>query len=666
MAFADSFLAAWTGARLGASEERRLLILHLGAGTAPGHRSGTNDDGPATTIAAHGGHVIRRSDGELLGAWGVREATPADHARIVAAAQALCRAAPLRPVIDLQTARVPKSANPDAAVLAASARLLEAAKALPAPPRTIVLSAAFRQTCTPDAAVRPIGPARGDAPAFYAARDDAPLPPGAVAPCARLAQIDDLGDLKPVTIAAAIAGRVFTLDVLAWMLEMAPARLQPAIEAGCTADLFRREPGSAGVERIVFRDDDLQAAAYAMVPPGDRLRLHRRNAERAVRHLQEALHREDPSPHPNGLDRALRQLLGVQMAMTHGNGSNAVLGACRESIAAARPCRHSISAQQMRSMWLAQSCHLVRGEVGVARTIGRRLLSQLTQPRQRSRFALGAPLLVHRMYALALMLSGRLQHAARHYERVIGDYDAARHGVLRFAWGSDQVALAHAHYAWTQALAGNAPAVPLAIRHARAACERYHHAHTTAHALSVAAIAALTAGAADEAAFAAREARAVAVEHRFPYWAAWNDIMLAAIDAESFPRAAYRRLDDVHRGYRETGAAQLSPVVCALRSAAALRCRRPGEGLEQADVGLALARPDGCSVYRPELLRHRARALFALGHRADADYALETAYCEAVRSGTKCFARRIVQDGLGHSSGRRYRVWQSRFQVAEN
>lgn len=710
-AFADPFLAAWIGARLGDAEIRRLLILYLRDGALQPRRVAASDGSPAVTIAAHGGHVLRLPGGGLLGAWAVKAAMPEDHAALVAAAQAVSRAAPLGPVIDVQMARVPRTASPDAAVLAASARLLRAPKVLPAMPRTLVLSTPFRKTCQPAAAVRPIEPMHGGTPAFYAVRDDTALPPVDAGPWARMAAIDRLGDLRPVTIAAAIAGRVFTLEILAWMLEMEPSRLMPALEAACGADLLRREHGPGGHERFVFGDAELQAAAYAIVPPGDRLRLHRRicevlrrsessaaasppelvarhysfvddprqsrrwlgkaawqaiaagDAEHAVRYLNQALQQTDAARGPNGLDRALHQLLGVQLAITRGNGSDAVHNACRAAELKSRGPGRSVSAQQLRSLWLAQSFYLVRGEVGVARTIGRHLLSQLSHPSQRSQFALGTPLLVHRMYALALMLSGHLHRAAKHYERVIGDYDAARHGVLRFAWGSDQAALAHAHYAWTQALAGNTSAVPVAIRRARAACERFDHAHTTAHALSVAAIAALTAGAADEAAFAAREARAVAVEHRFAYWTAWNDIMLSAIDAQSLPRVAFGKLDEAHCSYRATGAAQLSPVVFALRSAAALNCRRPGEGLEQADAGLSITRPDGCSVYRPELLRHRALALFALGNRADADKALETAYCEAVRSGTKCFARRIARDGLGHSTGRRHRAWQTRFQV---
>lgn len=706
-AFADPFPAAWIGERLGDTENRRLLILYAAGGAVA-----ATDDCPAATIAAHGGHVIQRPDGTLLGAWGVHAVTQQDPARITAAAQALREAAQARPILDVQSARVPKAGSPDAAIVAAAANLLSGSGTVPAQRQKIVLSEAFRLTCLPGINVRPVKPVIRGVAAFHTlAKDDALAAVACDGPGDRLARIDGLGDLKAVMVAAAIAGTVFTLEVLAWMLEMEAARLLPALEAACATGLLHSERGPGGHERFIFRDADLQATAYALVPPGDRLRLHRRiaqalrqsesaaaasppelvahhhriaddphqsrrwlgkaawqaiaagEAEQAVQHLRQALYQAGAAERPRGLDRALQQLLGVQLAVTCGNGSDAVRDACRDANPASPWPARRLPAQAMRTLWLAQSCHLVKGEIGVARTIGRRLLSQLTHPPQRTKLTLGAPLLVHRMYALALMLSGRLQHAAKHYERVIGDYDAARHGILRFAWGSDQAALAHAHYAWTQALAGNASAVTPAIRRARAACERFNHAHTTAHTLSVAAIAAFTADAMDEAAFAAREARAVAVEHRFPYWTAWNDIMLSAIDAESLPRTAYRRLDQAHRGYRETGAAQLSPVVCALRSAAALNCRRPVDGLEQADAGLALTHPDGCSVYRPELLRHRARALFALGNRADADKTLETAYCEAVRSGTKCFARRIACDGLGHSTGPRYRAWQTRFQV---
>ena len=566
--------------------------------------------------------------------------------------------------------------------------------------------------CGPASDLRPIGvdvSAGRELSSLYALIDYHALPEGDCGALARSVQLDALGDLKPMMMAAAIVGPVFTLEVLAWLVEMKPQRLLPAIAAACAQGLIDAERSACGVDRYVFLDAGLQAFAYEMVPAQDRVRLHQRIAEalrqsraeacanppeqvarhhrfaddpiqskrwlgkaawqaiasedtdRAIGHLEEALAQDGDVLHTSAVNRVLLQLLGVQLAIAEGNGSDAVLGAYQRSIMSAGKLPRRISRQEMRSLWIAQSCHLVKGEVRTALAIGHLLVNHLKRRAHQSKNVLGSRILVHRMYALSLMLSGHLQQALEHYDVAIADYDAVRHGILRFAWGSDQAALAHAHYAWTHALAGNTPAVLVAINRARKACDQFDHAHTTAHALSVVAIAALTVDANDEAFFAAREARAIAIEHQFPYWTAWADVILAAIDVRASPRTAFAKLDAAHLSYQKTGAAQLSPAVHALLSAAALRSNRAAQGLEQANAGLALAADNGCVLYRPELLRQRARALFALGKDKDATHALEVGYGEAMRSGATLFTRKIARDGVAQSTGKHKSYWYARY-----
>ena len=50
----------------------------------------------------------------------------------------------------------------------------------------------------------------------------------------RQAQLDALGDLKSMIIAAAIIGPEFTLDVLAWLVDTERQRLLPALAAACS------------------------------------------------------------------------------------------------------------------------------------------------------------------------------------------------------------------------------------------------------------------------------------------------------------------------------------------------------------------------------------------------------------------------------------------------
>ena len=439
------------------------------------------------------------------------------------------------------------------------------------------------------------------------------------------------------------------------------------------------------MQQYRFQDIALHATAYDSVPTRDRMRLHCRIAEalhtdqaqadatapeqiarhhqfaddpvqsqrwlgraawqaitredtpRAIHHLRNALAERRAAGEPRAGNGALLHLLGVQLAVAEGNGSLAVRNVQQRARRLARVPPSRLPGDDMRTLWLAQSYLLVKGDIRRARRIGRRLLDNLKDGSQPAGDVLGSGILVHRMHALSLMLSGQLQDALKHYDIALTHYRAAHHGILRFAWGSDQAALAHAHCAWTHALSGDASRVSPSIRRARQACERFDHAHTTAHAMSVSALAALMTGAHDEAFFAAHEARAIALENGFPYWTAWNDVMLAAIDAQNSPRTAYATLELAHQRYRATGAAQLSPLVHALQSEAAVRANCPAQGLAQADAGLALVAVNGGVVYRPELLHRRARALFALNREADGDKALAEGYSAANRTGANLF-----------------------------
>ncbi len=559
-------------------------------------------------------------------------------------------------------------------------------------PGAIIVTDAFKEMCGPAShlsLIRETAPNGQPQRSLYALTEfQVPLERDASA-LTRQAQLDALGDLKSMIIAAAIIGPEFTLDVLAWLVDTERQRLLPALAAACACGVLVAERQDAGVNRYRFRDLALHALAYDSVPARQRLRLHCRIAEalranrtqayasppeqvarhhhladdpvqsrrwlgkaawraitnedapRATSHLREAL--AIRKSEADAVSCALLHLLGVQLAITEGNGSKAARDVQRQATRLARRRPSRTSGHDLRTRWLAQSCLLVKGDIGAARRIGKRLLDDLEDDAQTTGSVLGARILVHRMHALSLMLSGRLQQALSHYDITIAHYRAARHGILRFAWGSDQAALAHAHSAWTHALTGNIADVEPSIRRTRQACDRFDHAHTTAHAMSVIALAALLIGAADDAYFAAREARAIALENGFPYWTAWNDVVLAAIDAQSSPRTAYATLELAHHRYRATGAAQLSPLVHALLSDAAVRANCAAQGLVQADAGLALATGNGCVVYRPELLHQRARALFALNRQVDADKALAEGFSVANGTGANLFKFKMEQ-----------------------
>ncbi|MFT5507029.1 MAG: tetratricopeptide (TPR) repeat protein [Hyphomicrobiaceae bacterium] len=730
--FTDAFLGSWIDDRLGDTENRLLVLLNISWPPIDDLPGGCNATTAVAAITSHNGYAIRRRGNQVIGVWGLRQCDPADPKRAMSAARTICKDAPqlhgVRCLLHVKKVSVAKGAqeDPDDAIVLAFAGVLDGAQVLASMPDAIVATETFKVTCGLKTDLLPIsvpGAWTGrDASVLYAlavcpthtTRKALPLTvvPPVAGPLAWASRIDALDDLKPLIIAAAIVGRVFTLDLLARMLGMERQRLSVAIAALQAMALISEEPSSNNVERFSFIDEDLQRFAYDMVPPRERLRLHRRVAEvlsqnpadlaasppdqvarhhriannpmqsrrwlgkaawhaiatddaaGAVTHLEEALAQDADPTSVSASRRSLLQLLGVQLALAKGNGSDDVFDVYQRSIATSEQLPYLAWKQEIRSLWLAQSTHLVKGEVRAALTLGSLLLIHLQRQTDRSEHTLGLRILVHRMHALALMLSGQLHQALEHYDMVIRDYDVERHASLRFAYGSDQLALAHAHRAWTLALGCRVQEVPTAIHQARRVCDRLNHPHTTAHAVSVVAITSLASGAYDEALFAAREARAIAVEFGFPYWVAWADVMLAAVDAQEKPRTAYAKLEEAMAAYRATGASQLCPFVHSSLSAAALGGGQVELALQQADAGLALISQNGCILHRPKLLRCRARALFELDRADEADATLQAGYDDAHKSGATLFKRSIARDGLKHTVDQKQISWQTRYHAA--
>jgi len=525
------------------------------------------------------------------------------------------------------------------------------------------------------------------------------------------AALDGLGDLRPVVLASAIAGFTFSASMLASMLRIEERRLSPALEAASDLGLITATgPLRAPVE-FVFNDRRLHQIAYDTIPVRQRLTLHRAaaatehrvpcapgqmavkpneiarhhqlacNSRQSIRWLskaawhaivrgdttaaidllQDALNQGNPSSAPAALQRALLQLLGVQLALANGSGSNTVFETYLQSVAVADDTSSVAWGQQFRSLWLAQTCHAVKGEVRAALTIGNLLLGQLNQRAEAPESALGRRILCQRVQALSLMLGGQLKDANTLYDAVVQHYRPELHALLRFAYGSDQLALAHAHQAWVYAIMGHSLQSLASARLARRMTDDLEHLHTSAHVMGVLALAAFTTDAIEEAALIAREARTIATEGTYKYWLPWCDAILGACEARRSPRSGYALLETAMAQYRATDAAQLCPYIYAELAKAALDDNRPDRALEATHAGLALTQLNGCALYRPTLHHQRARALIVNGDHDQARMAFDAGYAEARRSGASRFADKIALDGMRLTRGQQLLLWQSRY-----
>ncbi len=759
-AFSDSFLHDWISARLGDSERRLIILLRI-------RLPATAFDEPATAVlepslrehigeqlAAAGAQVVEFSRRELVGIWGVERLRLDDPKRAIACAarlqdQARAGNGPVL-ALDAINAGIPKCAGPvrSDALLDAIARCPPLGSATCPTSCRLQISAAFRRLCDVEDGIMPVSDTWTTdeepdnpvpSPPSFEGAERAVRTPDRKFPCqqqaiyprqperrglsselAHLAALDALGDLKPLIMAAAIAGMRFEAPVLAQMLEIDAGRIQEALNAaerlGVIQSIAVREcmPGSEphGFE---FRRSAFGRVAYQTVPPTDRLRLHRRaaaslpqtsdcgsccsfetiaehhkaannprqtkrwlskaawqaiacnDAPLAISHLNQALETSPRAP-SDMRDRMLLQLLAVQLALAKGNAANDVFEVCQRSLSlpAGRISRDWRTLAEFRALWGLQSYHLVAGEIRAALTIGNVLLNRIEKDQAGAHAILGMDLLVHRMHAVAVMLSGEPLAAAGHYTYVDENYSTDRHAVLRFAFGSDQAALALAHRSWINRLVGAAAEANRdhlsALHHA----DRLDHPHTTAHTKSVLALAALMDDDLERAMLIAGEARASAVEHNFPYWTAWCDVIRAAGAARLRPRVGLRMLDGALAAYTATGAGQLGPLIAALQSEAARREGKLQLAREHAVRGLRQAERNGIRLYVPELLRQRARVEFAEGDIAAGSGGLEMAHHEARRQATILFARRIAKDGIRHTRDQDQINWQARFHAVTN
>jgi hypothetical protein len=268
------------------------------------------------------------------------------------------------------------------------------------------------------------------------------------------------------------------------------------------------------------------------------------------------------------------------------------------------------------------------------------------------------------MHGLTVMLNGQLHEAERHYGIVLDAYDPARDAALRFAFGSDQAALALAHRAWTRALKGDSDGAREDGALARRRAETLAHGHTSAHVLGVLAIAALQAGGDAEAALAAQEARAIAVEHDFPYWVAWADVILAAGKRGRQPSEQMRALEAAISAYQQQNARQLLPMAYGRLAQVALDGGFADAARSAIARGLAVAADGGTIIHRPQLRLVEAGVRRALGDFDGEAASRELAFEEASGFGAGHILTQIALDGFRNAGGQAQIQWQRRYHAS--
>ncbi len=446
------------------------------------------------------------------------------------------------------------------------------------------------------------------------------------------AALSGLAELRPLVMAASVPNEFIEMPVLARMLEMDQRQLSAPLATAVARGVLRVSR-SHGVVSYRFIDPAMRQAAYASIDRSIRLGLHRRVAEAlqtssgapplacaawiaghyeaaaawatavwwwrtageraaidaspktAVEYTRRALSLcapGGPAASPKEELATLSQL-GPLEAQLQGSGSKSVADVYARCLEVADRFDPSETSSGFDVLWGLVACILVHGRVATAREIGAKLLRTAEASANDVHI-----LLATRLEGLAALLGGEIDRSIEAFERVGNLYDFRRHAGLRFRFASDQAAVALAHKSWAEAIAGRIAASERSATGALEQLERLRHPHTSAHVSCVLAARAQTLGCRDTAAPLATAGLALARWHRFIYWEAWAQIILAWHEAGRHARAGAIHVDGAIEAYRSTGAGQALPYAQMLRASIALAAGDRATAMAAADAGLEL------------------------------------------------------------------------------
>ena len=471
------------------------------------------------------------------------------------------------------------------------------------------------------------------------------------------ARLDALGELKTLAQAAAVIGRQFDVPLIALALQMDRKQLTDSLQKLVTSGFLETMPGRRSADVFRFSHALLRDAAYASVLKARRRELHQRVADilaedpvaeqwpeivaehytaagnsngaftwwhkaglraaeisatrAAVDHLNRALTVRTHYPEAGSDQEEIEilRLLGIQLAALKGNGAPEVVETLQRCLELSRQIGGPPGDfdAHFDTLWALHSCYLVRGEITRALEIGDRLTASADQGGQEER-----RLRAHRMQGLAKLLGGDIEEAFGHYRLVLELYDVRRHAELRFQHASDQGALAHAHLAWGEAIAGRLGSSSRNAQAALVLSSRLQHPHTSAHVLCILATRAQTLGERQAASALAFAGKTLGERHEFPYWSAWADIVLGWTKGNR-EEQGIALIESAIGAYRRTGASQALPYALLLLAESALACNQAGRALSASEEGWAIAEQNSLMLYASELMRVRALATLRLG-----------------------------------------------------
>ncbi len=498
-----------------------------------------------------------------------------------------------------------------------------------------------------------------------------------------------LGEVSAVIKAAAVLGQPFSLDQLAHTLRLSRPALQPLLDHLVCDDILISSTKRSGEKRYSFCDQRLRDVAYSHLPgpllatlhsrAADALLSLAREAQTSIRascelaaHFQRSRNAKESvrwwtiagraavrSSQPklaralfeNALDQfsdadvrrnrfehtGLLHSLGTQLAVTKGIAASDTRMALRGHIQPKGINIERDTKSQFNGLWCALAYHLTSGNVYTARRIARRLLNLARHQSDKHN------LLTHRLVGLTELLAGRPTAAFFHLSRCIEIYDPANHAELRFIYGSDPLATAHAHRAWASAMRGK-PA--MAIKDADAAIARarsLHHPHTLAQISGVLALVHEILNNRTTALIHCMTAATLADLHAFSYWREWSATLRASIDLDVRPSEARYGIVQSDERYQVKGVRQLGGYVCCRLANAYLHVEDIENSQQFAKGGLLHSRRTGIVVALPQLHLIAAKCHQRSGETEPFLHHLKRSYAGAVAWQNESLVEQILR-----------------------
>jgi predicted ATPase len=269
------------------------------------------------------------------------------------------------------------------------------------------------------------------------------------------------------------------------------------------------------------------------------------------------------------------------------------------------------------------------------------------------------PLLVaHRALAHSLMYSGDHRAALGHFETAVSLYRPEEHRDSAFHYGQDIGVSAFVHLSWALWHCGYPDRSARAADRALAYSQQLGHAHTLAHALFLAGMAAVFSR--DVATVHARSNDCVtlATEHGFAYWAAHGQVLQGWADAKrGEATTGIARIRDGLAAYEATGARLSTPLFLTLLAEALALAGKIEEGLAALDDALAKAAVSGERGWDAEIHRLRGELTVRSPYPdpAKAEDSFRTALAIAREQGTRGYELRAATSlaQLWREQGRR-------------